>query len=267
MRKARDPISRSANRHRLPAGRGRARRCSTGSARNPIIVGAYTDGRGGVCPMLAAHRNGGRTSFASFARAWDRYTAHEDVAPRHRARAAHARGPARGEHSRIEAETDLATPRSRELPPPAAPAAEISLRPPRRVRARPERESELAGRRTDELISGTTQSRLTCSRKRTASAMSSGWIISSAGTCSRTKSVIGVSTKPGHSASDLIPSPLSSLCIAWRQPDHGELRRRVDRQPGLAALAGDRGGVDHERLAVLGARLAAAGRRTRGRRG
>jgi hypothetical protein len=27
-----------------------------------------------VCPMLAAHRNGGRTSLASFARAWDRYT-------------------------------------------------------------------------------------------------------------------------------------------------------------------------------------------------
>ena len=24
--------------------------------------------------MLAAHRNGGRTSLASFARAWDRYT-------------------------------------------------------------------------------------------------------------------------------------------------------------------------------------------------
>jgi hypothetical protein len=41
---------------------------------NPIIVGAYTDRTGGVCPMLAAHRNGGRTSFASFARAWDRYT-------------------------------------------------------------------------------------------------------------------------------------------------------------------------------------------------
>ena len=41
---------------------------------NPIIVGAYTDKRGGVCPMLAAHRNGGRTSFASFARAWDAYT-------------------------------------------------------------------------------------------------------------------------------------------------------------------------------------------------
>lgn len=41
---------------------------------NTIIVGAYTDRDGGVCPMLAAHRNGGRTSFASFARAWDAYT-------------------------------------------------------------------------------------------------------------------------------------------------------------------------------------------------
>jgi hypothetical protein len=42
---------------------------------NPIIVGAYVDREsGGICPMLAAHRNGGRTSLASFARAWDRYT-------------------------------------------------------------------------------------------------------------------------------------------------------------------------------------------------
>ena len=39
-----------------------------------IIVGAYVDREGGVCPMLAAHRHGGRTSLASFARAWDRYT-------------------------------------------------------------------------------------------------------------------------------------------------------------------------------------------------
>lgn len=39
-----------------------------------IIVGAYTDGDGGICPMLAAHRNGGRTNLASFARAWDGYT-------------------------------------------------------------------------------------------------------------------------------------------------------------------------------------------------
>ena len=46
----------------------------TGVESNRIIVGAYTDRSGGVCPMLAAHRNGGRTSLASFARAWDRYT-------------------------------------------------------------------------------------------------------------------------------------------------------------------------------------------------
>ncbi|MGZ8667287.1 MAG: hypothetical protein ACXWZM_09275, partial [Solirubrobacterales bacterium] len=41
---------------------------------NQIIVGAYTDRDGGVCPMLAAHRNGGRTAVASFARAWDEFT-------------------------------------------------------------------------------------------------------------------------------------------------------------------------------------------------
>jgi hypothetical protein len=40
---------------------------------NEIIVGAYSDRLGGVCPMLAAHRNGGRTNFISFARAWDRF--------------------------------------------------------------------------------------------------------------------------------------------------------------------------------------------------
>src|SRR6478609_4721645 len=38
-----------------------------------IIVGAYSDRAGGVCPMLAAHRCGGRTSFVAFARAWDRF--------------------------------------------------------------------------------------------------------------------------------------------------------------------------------------------------
>jgi hypothetical protein len=52
----------------------------TGVEANRIIVGAYTDSRGGICPMLAAHRNGGRTSLASFARAWDRYTGARGVA-------------------------------------------------------------------------------------------------------------------------------------------------------------------------------------------
>jgi len=39
-----------------------------------IIAGAYVDERGGVCPMLAAHRCGGRTDFLSFAKSWDRFT-------------------------------------------------------------------------------------------------------------------------------------------------------------------------------------------------
>ena len=48
---------------------------------HPIVVGAYTDGRGGICPMLAAHRNGGRTSFLSFARAWDAFARADAVRP------------------------------------------------------------------------------------------------------------------------------------------------------------------------------------------
>ncbi len=46
-----------------------------GIKNNTIIVGAYTDRKGGVCPMLAAHRAGGRTDLIAFARAWDRFTA------------------------------------------------------------------------------------------------------------------------------------------------------------------------------------------------
>ncbi len=38
-----------------------------------IIVGAYTDDTGGVCPMLAAHRHGGRTTLLAFANSWDRF--------------------------------------------------------------------------------------------------------------------------------------------------------------------------------------------------
>lgn len=56
----------------LPTGTRLAMLDSLDSER--IIVGAYTDRSGGVCPMLAAHRNGGRTNFAAFARAWDRFT-------------------------------------------------------------------------------------------------------------------------------------------------------------------------------------------------
>ena len=48
---------------------------------NDIIVGAYTDRTGGVCPMLAAHRCGGRTDFLSFARAWDSFGRSPAAAP------------------------------------------------------------------------------------------------------------------------------------------------------------------------------------------
>jgi hypothetical protein len=53
---------------------------------NRVIVGAYVDKRGGVCPMLAAHRNGGRTNFGSFARAWDAYTGAKERRPRRASR-------------------------------------------------------------------------------------------------------------------------------------------------------------------------------------
>jgi hypothetical protein len=43
-----------------------------GIASNEIIVGAYST-QDGVCPMLAAHRAGGRTSLIAFAKAWDRF--------------------------------------------------------------------------------------------------------------------------------------------------------------------------------------------------
>jgi hypothetical protein len=38
-----------------------------------IVTGAYTHD-GGICPMLGAHRRGGRTDRESFAKCWDRYT-------------------------------------------------------------------------------------------------------------------------------------------------------------------------------------------------
>jgi len=72
VRKARDPISRLRTAiDCLPA---RTREAMLEGIRSaPVVVGAYTDNEGGVCPMLAAHRHGGRTSFVSFARAWDAF--------------------------------------------------------------------------------------------------------------------------------------------------------------------------------------------------
>jgi hypothetical protein len=53
-----------------------------GIANNTIVVGAYTH-EDGICPMLAAHRNGGRTDFVAFSRAWDAYC-FRGVRPRRR---------------------------------------------------------------------------------------------------------------------------------------------------------------------------------------
>ncbi len=79
-RRARDPITRLQTAiDCLPEPTRRA--MLDGVRANTIVVGAYTDGRGGVCPMLAAHRNGGRTSFLSFARAWDAFARADAVRP------------------------------------------------------------------------------------------------------------------------------------------------------------------------------------------
>jgi hypothetical protein len=73
-RRSRDPVRRlRATVAKLP--RHTREAMLRGIDSNRIIVGAYVDpSSGGVCPMLAAHRNGGRTSVASFARAWDEFT-------------------------------------------------------------------------------------------------------------------------------------------------------------------------------------------------
>ena len=139
---------------------------------NPIVVGAYTDGRGGICPMLAAHRHGGRTSFVSFARAWDEFARTKTI------RRATEREVRTLENLLVaslaqEAETDL-----------GAAIADY-----RRRRAFP----EIIARRLKDapsavspgrwkMISGITHAGLTCSAKRTASATSEVRIISSAGT-------------------------------------------------------------------------------------
>jgi hypothetical protein len=55
-----------------------------GLGNNTVITGAFS-GAGGACPMLAAHRAGGRTSACSFPEAWDKFTG---VAGRHIIRSA-----------------------------------------------------------------------------------------------------------------------------------------------------------------------------------
>ena len=129
-----------------------------------ILVGAYVDDQGGVCPMLAAHRCGGRTDFLSFAKSWDRFARAGG-----RKRAATARevrmliaqledslaGNSGMELDRAIAEHHELIARShrgrRRLPNAADPSGEIRARRlPRRsarelLRGRPARETERAG--------------------------------------------------------------------------------------------------------------------------
>jgi hypothetical protein len=46
----------------------------SGLGNNTVITGAFSDGNGGACPMLAAHREGVRGRCMSFPEAWDRFT-------------------------------------------------------------------------------------------------------------------------------------------------------------------------------------------------
>src|SRR3954451_1227795 len=58
--------------------------------------------------------------------------------------------------------------------------------------------------------------------------------------------------EPGRERDRLDPVARQLLVHRLREADHRGLGGRVDRQPRLARLAGDRGEVDHERVAVLG---------------
>lgn len=45
-----------------------------GLQNNTVITGAFAGSKNGACPMMAAHREGGRTSCCTFPEAWDRFT-------------------------------------------------------------------------------------------------------------------------------------------------------------------------------------------------
>ncbi len=44
-----------------------------GLGNNTVITGAFAGSKDGACPMMAAHREGGRTSCCTFPEAWDRF--------------------------------------------------------------------------------------------------------------------------------------------------------------------------------------------------
>lgn len=70
-RSARAAQSLSRAVHALPIGTRRAMLVAIEA--DQLIVGAYTDRSGRVCPMLAAHRRGARSDVGDFPRAWDTF--------------------------------------------------------------------------------------------------------------------------------------------------------------------------------------------------
>ena len=235
--------------------------------------------------MLAAHRRGGRTSFV---------TLRARLGPLHRGRRGAPRRATERELrtlGRLLEASDRSTtamPRPSAIADARAPAAR-----PGRARAGPAAPRVAGGWRTRPSASSTASRRLQADlagpdeldlgdRCRRASAQQEPH---------RLGDVLG----PDHLlARDLTLDPVghrrvderraqrgrldalgrSSLCIAWVKPTTRALGGRVDRQPRLAALARDRRRVDHQRLAVLGARRAqqvdrlalASGRRRAGSR-
>ena len=45
-----------------------------GLGNNTVITGAFAAAKNGACPMMVAHREGGRTSCCTFPEAWDKFT-------------------------------------------------------------------------------------------------------------------------------------------------------------------------------------------------
>jgi hypothetical protein len=136
----------------------------------PIIAGAYSDRAGGVCPMLAAHRHGGRTDLLAFAHAWDRFAGGRRNRPR-RATRREVRVLEANLQASIHTQADLA----------AAIRDHQAMARDRRAReARAGQADQSPGRMN--WISGMMQAGETRSSSRTASPMSRGVIMSVAGT-------------------------------------------------------------------------------------
>ena len=279
--------------HRLPARSARARRCSRASTTTRSSSAPTPTPGGGVCPMLAAHRHGGRTSLASFASAWDRYTGAGSrprpaterelrtltrdargvacstatselaaAAADHRARSA-KRTARRAEARHGRASRALKELRERpgwawlrvfrryddfQAALAQAESEEKAKRTPTSASASSSR-SYIASPGRMNRISGTMQAGEVRSRKRTASAMSSG-----------PDHVLGRDLalgpvghrrvdEPGRERGHLDPVAGELAVRGLRQPDHARLGGRVGREPRLALHARDRRGVHHQRLA------------------